>query len=256
FRGAYALAALAAEAAPVWTRCDAMVVPTAPRHWTVAELRAEPVARNSALGTWTNFVNLMDLAALAVPTGFHPNGLPVGVTLIGPAGSDLALADLGGRLHAAGAPTLGATGERRPDAALRPAASPSDAIEVAVFGAHLSGEPRNHALAAMGAGLGERVMTAPCYRLVLLEGALPRPGLVRVDAGAAIEGEIWRVPPAALGQLLAEVKPPLALGTVTLADGRQVRGFVCAAGGEAGAPDITRFGGWRAWRRSTEKETA
>ncbi|BBK40610.1 allophanate hydrolase [Allostella vacuolata] len=251
FTGLYRLAALRAATLPTWDRYDALVVPTAPRHWSVAEVQADPIARNSTLGTWTNFVNLLDLAALAIPTGFHRNRLPVGVTLIGPAGSDLALAALGGALHVAADLPLGATGRRLPADRLRPAAAPPGGVEIAVFGAHLSGEPRSAQLAALGAVPVRAIRTAAHYRMVLLDGTLPRPGLVRVaSGGTAIEGEVWRVPEPALPGLLEEVRAPLALGLVELADGREVRGFVCAAGGECDAPDISRFGGWRAWRRS------
>ena len=251
FRGLYRLAELTAVAGPVWQRCDALMVPTAPRHWTVAEVAAEPIARNSALGTWTNFVNLMDLAAIAVPAGFHGNGLPVGVTLIGPAGSDRALAAIGGAMHAAAAVPLGATGVPADAAALRPAVASGEGIAVAVFGAHLSGEARAHALTALGAAPERAIRTAPAYRMVLLPGPPPRPGLVAVERdGVAIDGELWRVPERSLPGLLAEVRSPLALGFVRLDDGSEVRGFVCAAGGEHAMADISRFGGWRAWRRS------
>ncbi|BBK29838.1 allophanate hydrolase [Stella humosa] len=254
FAGLYRLAAIAAETAPTWDRYDALMVPTAPRHWTLAEVAAEPVARNSALGTWTNFVNLLDLAALAVPTGFHRNGLPIGATLIGPTGSDLALAAIGGVVHALAGLPLGATGAAADPASLRPARASGPGVEVAVFGAHLTGEPRSAALIALGAAPVRTIRTASRYRMVLLEGAMPRPGLVLTERdGVAIEGEVWLVPEPALPGLLAEVRAPLALGLVALDDGSEVRGFVCAAGGEAGAPDISRFGGWRAWRQAAAK---
>jgi allophanate hydrolase len=252
FKGLYRLMEFARATAPVWQAIDALLVPTAPTIYRAAELEAEPVLLNSRLGTYTNFVNLLDLAAVAVPAGFRPDGLPSGVTLVGPAWSDRMLAGLAQAWQRATGLTLGATGATLPD---EPdlAAAVEGLIELAVVGAHLSGEPLNHQLVENGGELLLATRTAACYRLHALEGAsLPKPGLVRVmrGEGASVEVEVWRLPADGLGRLLAGVPAPLAIGTVELADGREVKGFLCEAYAVRGSRDITALGGWRAFRRA------
>jgi allophanate hydrolase len=249
FRAEYALRALAKRTAGVWAGIDALVLPTAPRAWTVAEVLADPVAKNSALGTYTNFVNLLDLAALAVPAGFQADGRPFGVTLVAPAWTDGLLATIAARLEEATDLPLGASGIQ---AARRPAATtgvPHPRLPLMVVGAHMSGLPLNGELTALGARLRGPVETAPDYRFYALPGAVARPGLVRVATGAgrAIAGEVWDVPTGAVGALLARIPAPLGLGTVTLADGTACKGFVCEAAAVATATDITAHVGWRAY---------
>ena len=216
------LARLGAQGRAALEGCDALLTPTTTGHPTLAEVAADPVGVNSRLGRFTNFANLLDLASLAVPAG-TVDGLPFGVMFTGPAFSDRALAELAGRLLA-------------------------PPLELFVVGAHLSGQPLNHQLVQAGATLSGPARTAPSYRLHALGTTPPKPGLVRVaDGGAAIEGEVWRVPAAGFGAFVAAVPAPMVIGTVALADGRAVPGFLVEHLALDGTEDITRFGGWRAY---------
>jgi allophanate hydrolase len=247
------LQTLAQRVAPMWDTIDVLLVPTAPRHCTIEEMLAEPVARNRELGAYTNFVNLLDYAALSVPSSIRPDGLPFGITLIGPCSSDLQLAELGQRFHHATGLTLGATGRPMPppvDLHLG-----ADTVRVAVVGAHLSGMPLNAQLRERGARLLVETDTAPDYRLYALAGTVPpKPGMLRVapGTGAPIRLEIWEMPAAHYGSFVALIPAPLGIGTVTLADGSSVQGFVCEALALDGAEDITRHGGWRRYIASRQ----
>ena len=228
---------------------DALVLPTAPTAPTVAAMLADPIALNRQLGHYTNFVNLLDFAALAVPAAMRDDGLPFGISFIGPAGSDLRLADIGQRFHHDTGLTVGATGRPlpAPRAIARPAGS---TVRIAVVGAHLSGMPLNGQLIERGARLLEATSTAPDYRLYALRGTVPlKPGLLRVapGEGGSIAIEIWEMPVAAYGSFVALIGAPLGIGTLRLADGGTVQGFLCEACDTAGQPDITAHGGWRAW---------
>jgi allophanate hydrolase len=228
--------------AELFTRIDVLLLPTAPDLPTLASLRADPIGPNSRLGTFTNFVNLCDLASIAVPAGFGANGLPAGVTVIGPAWSEGRLAPVADALHRAMANRVGATLSPLPPVA------PPDALgadETALFciGAHMTGLKLNGQVTARGGRYLRAARTAPTYRLFALGN---RPGLLRVAEGAAIEGEVWALPTASIGSLLAEVPPPLGFGAVSLEDGPCL-GFLAEAEGVAAAPDITAFGGWRAY---------
>ncbi len=232
-------------ASRLFGKFDALLVPTVPFTPTLAELEADPIGPNARLGTFTNFVNLCDLAAIAVPSGMGADGLPTGVTLIGPAWSESRLAGIADHIHRSLAATWGRDG-----AALRPAVPPdpllSDETPLFCIGAHMAGLALNHQITAVGGRLLREASTRPEYRLFAL-GA--RPGLVRAHgdvAGAAIAGEVWAVPTAAIGALLAQVPPPLGFGTVLLDQGPCL-GFIAESAGVASARDITRFGGWRAW---------
>jgi allophanate hydrolase len=245
FKGIYALQALRATLAPVIAAVDLICVPTAPSHYSLATVAAEPIAANSRLGTYTNFVNLLDLCGIAVPCGTLANGLPMSVTLLAPAGQDARAAALGRDLHALANTPLGATGWRR---APRAAAQPHDgAIEIAVVGAHLSGMPLNRELTEIGAAFRRAARTTEGYRLYALAGQTPaKPGLVRDSAGAGgIELEVWAMPPDAFGRFVAAIPPPMCIGTVRLADGTAPKGFLVEPIGLAGATDISEFGGWR-----------
>ena len=231
-------AELRSAVAPVLAGADALLWPTAPGHPTLAEVAADPVGPNAALGAFTNFVNLLDLAAVAVPAAPRADGTPFGVTLMAPAGGDARLLDLAARW--AGEPQVLAA-----DAA-------GARTALAVVGAHLSGQPLNGQLTGLGGRLLETARTAPTYRLYALppgNGGPARPGLVGgADGdGDGVEVELWSLDPEGLGRLLALIPPPLGLGTVALADGRSVLGFLCEAWAADGAPDITAFGGWRAF---------
>jgi allophanate hydrolase len=250
------LAALAQQAEPLWRGLDLMVVPTAPTHPTIEAMQADPVVLNRQLGAYTNFVNLLDYAALSVPSSVRPDGLPFGITLIGRCGSDWQLAELGQRYHHATGLTQGATGrplpEPQPIAGLTQAAPPR--VRVAVVGAHLSGMPLNGQLTERGATLVSRTHTAPVYRLYALPNTTPpKPGLLRVapGEGGRIEIEVWEMPLAEYGSFVALVPAPLSIGSLQLADGSSVQGFLCEPLALQGAADITHLGGWRAYLAST-----
>ena len=255
FRAQYRLQELRRSTEPVWQQIDVLLTPTAGTTYRIAEEQADPLRLNTQLGTYTNFMNLLDLAAVAVPAGFTAAGLPFGVTLAGPAWSDFELLRLAARLQRFGAPRLGALplplgAAAEFDWESCTAANSPRAVALAVCGAHMQGLPLNHQLLERGAVLLERTVTAPDYRLYALPGGPPaRPGLVRVPAaGAAIEVEVWSLPAAAVGSFIAGIPAPLAIGKITLADGRAVNGFLCEAYAVSEARDITKFAGWRAFQ--------
>jgi allophanate hydrolase len=244
------LAALGQQAQALWQGVDLLVVPTAPTHHTIAHMQADPVVLNRQLGAYTNFVNLLDYAALSVPASIRPDGLPFGITLIGRCGSDWQLAELGQRFHHATGLTQGATGLPLPTPQPIPGLKSAPTVRVAVVGAHLSGMPLNGQLTERGATLAERTHTAAQYRLYALPGTTPpKPGLLRVSPGLGkrIEVEVWDMPLAHYGSFVALVPQPLSIGTLTLADGNQVQGFLCEPLALEGATDITHLGGWRAY---------
>lgn len=233
FQARHRLEQLRRAAAPIWESVDALLLPTTALHPTHADVEAEPVRTNTSLGRLTNFVNLLDLCALALPGPARADHLPFGVTLHAPAHHDRRLLELGCAWSAeeirVGFPGM---------------------VGLAVAGAHMSGMPLNDRLTERGARLLGPADTAPCYRLYALAGGggVARPGLVRVAAGgASIELELWELSRAALGELMVEIPAPLAIGRVELAGGRQVSGFVCESHGSEGALDITSHGGWRAY---------
>jgi allophanate hydrolase len=257
FAALYKLKDLALKTQGLWGSIDFMLTPTASTPYTIAAVEADPIKLNSNLGHYTNFVNLLDLSALAIPTGFMQSGMPCGVTLVAPCGKDFALLSLGARLHAMAVPTVGATAHAPhksgalPDAKLFAASQ----IQVAVCGAHLSGLPLNGQLTSRGARLIKAVHSSPDYKLYALPGGPPyRPGMLRVGSGngggAAIAMEIWEMPASQFGSFVAGIPAPLGIGTVKLADGTAVQGFVCEAIATEGAEDITHHGGWRAFLAS------
>ncbi|MFP9228273.1 allophanate hydrolase [Pectobacterium cacticida] len=247
FKAEYLRAELARQIQQTLAAFDALVVPTTPTIHTLAAIKQEPVRYNSQLGTYTNFTNLADLSALALPAPFRADGLPAGITLLAPAWHDRALASFGQRWQAQLALTLGATGKPLP---AEPAALPPSALHVrlAVVGAHLTGMPLNHQLTQRDAVFVEETYTASNYRLYALANTQPaKPGLAKSGDGAAIIVELWDIPLARFGEFVAEIPAPLGIGTVTLADGRQVKGFICEPAALSDAVDITEFGGWRNW---------
>ena len=237
FRAFYRLGELRLEAARVLSGCDALLLPTAPTHYTIQEVLDNPLELNARLGTYTNFVNLLDLSALAVPAGFKKSGLPFGVTFMAPAFHDERLLELGRRF----------VGELETPA--RPA---HDCVWLAVAGAHLSGQPLNHELTALGARRIRTTKTAPQYRLYALDTVPPKPGLVHVpgESAHAIEVEIWELTPQAFGAFVAQIPAPMTIGMTRLADGSLVKGFSCEPHALQGAREISQFGGWRAFRAS------
>lgn len=253
FDGLYDLAQLTRQAEAEWAKMDVLMLPTAPTAYRIADMLADPVRLNSNLGLYTNFVNLMDLSALAVPAGFGADGLPFGVTLIARALEDGLLAAFGDKMHRAltGA-TLGAT--EVPLAATPPVeVKPRKTVEVAVVGAHLSGQPLNSQLIERSARLVRTARTAPGYSFYALANTVPpKPGLVYDGKGAGlIEVEIWEMDEAAFGSFVALIPAPLGIGTLRLSDGTAVKGFLCEAHAVHGAENITASGGWRAWIAAT-----
>jgi allophanate hydrolase len=256
FRGLYRLAGYARTAEHVFAGIDALMVPTAPTSYTLADLAADPIGPNSRLGTYTNFVNLLDLCGLAVPAALAEDKTPFGVTFLAPSGRDSALAGIGAAFHAATGLPLGALDTGRPPAPPSTAAPGSSEIAIAVVGAHLSGMPLNRELTELGARFLEATATAREYRLFALPGTTPpRPGLLRVAQaqGTSIAVETWALSPTAFGRLVAAVPPPLSIGSVRLIDGRLVKGFLVEAEAVAGARDVSGYGGWRAAIAALEK---
>ena len=247
FSAYYRLKELQRAAAPVWSEVDILVTPTAGTIYRIAEVEADPIRTNSNLGHYTNFVNLLDLSAIAVPAGFLASGLPFGITLIAPAFADEALCALGDIAHRALVKTIGATGLPLPmQKNQQEPFRNKDLIQVAVCGAHMSGLPLNYQLAERGARLARKCRTAPHYRFyALTEFSPPRPGLVRAENGTSIEVEVWEVPSASFGSFVDGIPSPLGIGTVVLEDGTQVRGFLCEAHAVRSARDISDLGSWR-----------
>ncbi len=227
---------------------DALVLPTAPTIYRLDAVEAEPITLNSRLGTYTNFVNLLDLCGLALPSSFSDDGIPYGVTLLAPGGEDAALASIGRHFQHATALPLGALKVPQPPPVERSAAPGLGEVALAVVGAHLSGMPLNGELRTLGGRLLAETATAPHYRLFALAGTVPpKPGLLRVKngEGSAIAVEIWALSEAAFGRFVAAIPPPLSIGTLELADGQGVKGFLVEAEAVDGARDISSFGGWR-----------
>ena len=222
FRGQHRLQELRAAADRLWDEIDVLVLPTVGTTYTHAEIAEDPIGRNLILGRYTQFANLLDLAAVTVPNGFTADGRPASLTLFGPAFSEETLLLLARSLPV------------------------DDTMTIAVVGLHLSGEPRNGELLDRGGTLVGVARTAPCYRLYHLPSGAP--GLVRAADGASIEIELWQLPAATVGSLLAGIAAPLSLGRVALDDGTEATGFLCEAYAAAGALDITASGGWRNYR--------
>jgi allophanate hydrolase len=253
FRAIHRLAELRRTTHPLWNRVQGLVLPAAPGHPKIEEVLRDPIGLNARLGRYTTFANLLDMAAVSVPSGMRADGLPSGVTFLGPWGRDAFLLALGAAFHASIGVTLGATGWAHPPAEPSPAATPFGFLPIAVVGAHLSGEPLNHQLIERGGAFLRRVCTAPYYRLYALpETVPPKPGLVRVQQGdgAAIEVEVWALPMDTVGSFIAGVAAPLAIGSIELEDGVRVHGFLCESSAINRARDISSFGGWRAYLRA------
>ncbi|WP_129649343.1 allophanate hydrolase [Peristeroidobacter agariperforans] len=252
FKYEYRRAALARLINHTLEGFTALLAPTTPSIYTIAEVLDDPVRLNSRLGTYTNFTNLADLSALALPAHFRDDGLPAGITLIAPAWQDRTLAELGKRWQQHLSLPLGATGRAFSAVAkeTKPSA-PATTVRLAVVGAHLTGMPLNHQLTSRDAVFVERCRTAATYQLYALANTTPpKPGLVKATAGAPIEVELWDVPLDRFGSFVAEIPAPLGIGSLELDDGRIVKGFICEPIGLQGAREITSFGGWRAYLAS------
>jgi allophanate hydrolase len=249
FAALYRLQGLRKVAERTFTEIDALLLPTAPTAYTTADVLANPIELNSRLGTYTNFVNLLDLCGLALPAAMRGDGIPFGVTLLAPAGCDAELASIGRAFHADTGLAVGAKGIAQPPLVSLPATLRGDEIPIAVVGAHLSGMALNHELTSLGARLLETAETAPDYQLYALSTTPPKPGMLRIEpgAGVTIALELWALSAAAFGQFVAAIPPPLSIGTINLSDGRGIKGFIVEPAALDGARDISSFGGWRAY---------
>lgn len=261
----YRLKTLRRRAESIWQQADILVTPTTPTIYRVDEVLEQPITLNSRLGYYTNFVNLMDLAAIAVPAGFRADGVPQGISLLAPAWEESALCELAARLDSLTPSRLGAT-EYVVDAPDHlehlPENDPAEqrpCVELAVVGAHLRGQPLHTQLTALMADFIGEFQTADTYRLYALDNTVPaKPGLVRDSKkGASIAVELYRLTVEAFGQFVAEIPAPLGIGTVTLQDGRNVKGFICEPWATRGAREITQYGGWRSYlaELSTQQAT-
>lgn len=258
FIAEYQRADLAREIQTLMSSVDALLVPTSPRHPTIAEVNADPVGVNSQLGTYTNFVNLADCSALALPACMRSDGLPFGITLIAPAWQDAALIKFGAMWQANSDLYLG-TSQRKAPAIAAKNIAPEGYLRLAVVGAHLLGMPLNSQLQERKALFVESTFTASNYRLYALPNTTPpKPGLIRSEAsmdnsgGGEIIVELWDVPLQHFGSFVALIPAPLGIGTLTLHDGREVKGFICEGSAVNGATDITHLGGWRAYIKSLQ----
>jgi allophanate hydrolase len=249
FAALYRLQALRRVAECAFANIDAIVLPTAPTVYSTAQVLANPIELNSRLGTYTNFVNLLDLCGLALPAAMRPDDIPFGITLLAPAGRDAQLASIGRIFHADTKLPIGSKSLAQPPLTALPVSANGEEIAVAVVGAHLSGMALNGELKALGGRLLEEAITAPDYKLYALDTAPPKPGMLRVEPGAGtpIKLELWALSAAAFGKFVAAIPPPLSIGTIRLADGRDVKGFIVEAAAVNRARDISAFGGWRAF---------
>lgn len=248
FRGFYKLEDLKRLAEPLLEPLDFLCVPTIPTFYSVEDLERDPVTPNSNFGTYTNFVNLMDMCALAVPTNFRSDDRPGSLTLLAAAGKDAEIASIGIEIQQQTQPKMGATSWAVPPYSAAPLSISSTEIEIAVCGAHMSGLPLNSELTSRGGRFLRSAITANDYQFYALAGGPPdRPGLVRTQAGqgSEIELEIWVLPKSEVGDFLENIPAPLGLGTLLLSNGTVVKGFICETQGAAGAKDISELKSWR-----------
>jgi allophanate hydrolase len=247
FEGEYARKRLLRQTEPVWSQVDLLATPTAGTIYRLADLETDPVRLNANLGYYTNFMNLFDLAGVAAPAGFRSDGLPFGITLVGPRGTDRALLRIAGHVQRASVTTLGALQVPLPELREPPAGLREGYVPLAVCGAHMQGLPLNHQLRDRGGYLLQATTTAPRYRLFALPGGPPhRPGMMRVHQdGARIELEVWALPTEQVGSFIAAIPAPLGMGKIELDSGALVTGFLCEGYASEGAADITSYGGWR-----------
>ena len=256
FNGLYQLRRIKQQADRIWANMDCLLTPTAGTIYAIQAMQQDPIRLNTNLGYYTNFMNLLDYAAAAVPAGFQNDGLPFGITLVAPAHQDEPLLHLAQRLQQAYSLPLGATGIALPQYIPFPTSSRSGQVRIAVCGAHLSGLPLNEQLTSRQGKLVTSTATSPDYRLYALSGKPPqRPGLIRVsknEQGVAIEVEVWELPARELGSFVANIPAPLGIGTITLASGETVQGFLCEHYAIENAADISHFGGWRNYLRQQD----
>ncbi|MDP4624888.1 MAG: allophanate hydrolase [Akkermansiaceae bacterium] len=247
FEARYKLAECKRLADQEMAKVDFIITPTTPRNYKVAEVLAEPVKLNSILGTYTNFMNLLDYSALALPAGMYEGRLPWGVTIFAHVGMDRALLELGsmyeqmiGRQKAA---YFGLDG--------------FDEVPIVVCGAHLEGMPLNWQLTKRGGTFLAKMKTEDCYRMYLVpagDGMPDRPALVRVGKGqgVAIDCEVWSLSTEAFGDFTSMIPAPLGIGKVLMQEGVIHCGFIAEAIAMEGARDISEFGGWRGYVASLQ----
>lgn len=249
FAAGYRVKALKRQCDAAWDAVELIITPTAGIHPTIAAVEADPIRINTQLGFYTNFMNLLDYSAVAVPAAMRSDRLPFGVTFFAPAHQDLPLLELADRWQHDTGLLLGATAHELPRSPMTTTGIEDGMLRLAVCGAHLENLPLNWQLTELGGRLVERVRSAPEYRFYALAGGAPlRPGMVRVEQqGASIEMEVWELPSAHFGRFVSRIPAPLGIGQVKLDDGRMVLGFICESAGLSGAEDITDLGGWRAW---------
>jgi allophanate hydrolase len=253
FRGLHALEKYRQASSVTWEAIDLLLLPTAPEIFRIDEIENDPVALNTRLGLFTNFANLIDLAAIAVPAGFRGDGLPFGITFFGQAFSENLLCDCADAYLDSLRPLLGGTSAVYPGGSMVVEEPASNRFLIAVAGAHLSDEPLNHQLTGRGGRLVRKTKTAPSYELFALPGTSPpKPGLVRVgcERGRSIEVEVWDLPSSEFGDFINGVPSPLTIGTVHLSDGRIAKGFLCEEVSVREALNISEFGGWKAYLKS------
>ncbi|HWT58924.1 MAG TPA: allophanate hydrolase [Rhizobium sp.] len=255
FEGRYRLEALRQKTKTEWEKVDLLMLPTSPTTYTVEEMKADPIVKNGHFGRYTNFANLLDCAAIAVPAGFDANGhLPAGVTFVGPAFTDDALAPFADAMHRAADTGMGKDRKAALPEASRVAPPSDDFVPIVVVGAHLTDMPLNHELTRPGGYRLRRARTDGSYRLFALHGTIPpKPGLVRDPGftGYGVEVEVWALPPAAFAGFVQNIPAPLGVGKITLDDGSCVTGFLCEAHAVTGGREITEFGSWRNYVRGT-----
>ncbi|MCR9213768.1 MAG: allophanate hydrolase [Proteobacteria bacterium] len=246
FRGIYKLQELKRLIEPLIEAINIICVPTIPTFYSLEDMKKDPVGPNSRLGTYTNFVNLLDLCGIAVPVAPRSDGRPGSATLLARRSEDSLVASLAALLHQQSNVTLGATNWTLPERKPLVPSTAKDEILIAAVGAHMSGLPLNAELVKLGGRFQRKAKTAPTYRLYSLNGGPPfRPGLMRDKKGQSIDLEIWSLPSHQFGTFLKGIPAPLGIGTITLDDGNEVKSFICEAIGLEGAKDITEFGGWR-----------
>ena len=256
FKAIYQLKELEIKTKQSWSQCDVIVVPSAPNHPTIEDLKNYPIEKNSALGMYTNFVNLMRLCAVAVPSGFTKSGLPFGVTLIAQEGSDHALLHLAAEWQILFDLTLGNSNMKGVSEELTIPTTKKDVVHIAVVGAHLEGMPLHWQLTERNARLIKACKSANSYRLFSLPNTSPpKPGLVKyLSNGLSIDLEVYEMPSSEIGSFLNLIPAPLGLGNIELEDGTCVKGFICEPYAIEGARDISHLGGWRPFMNQLESQ--
>jgi len=251
FKAEYQMQVYRSKAKEILSQFDFLLTPTAGTIYTIDEVNADPIKLNSNLGYYTNYMNLLDCACVAVPAGYLDNGLPWGVSLVSTAMQDRKLLSYANKWQQLSQLNPGNLENALPATDAGPV-SFSETIPIIVCGAHLEGLALNWQLTERGAQLGEKTQSAKSYRLYVIEGAIERPGMIRDEtADSAIDIEIWQIPKSEFGSFVAAIPGPLGIGKVETADGRWLPGFICEGYAVEGSREITHLGGWRAYIQET-----